>query len=176
MKHLFTHENFLLISGLIVALVVVQAIHFLRSRDVNRFRDDAWEDPLWGKNKREITDEQRQKTVDYIALEAPETDKEEITQKIRKRHQSASRMDRTAAPDADTKKIFRTPNFAGAPHEILGIPRNATKEQVMGAYKHWIKRYHPDRVQHLGPAYVKQANERAEQLTEARVVLLKKFS
>lgn len=171
MRHLFTYENFLLISGIICLFVVLRAVLFLRGRDVSQFREDIWEDPLWGRDQRTITDEQRQKTVDYIALEAPE----EPTAKIR-RHQSAPRRVRKAAPDEDTHKIYRTPNFSGRPHEVLGVAQNATKEQVLGAYKHWIKRYHPDRVQHLGPAYVKQANQRAEQLNEARIVLLKRFS
>ncbi len=179
MKTLFTHENFLFISGVICLIVVIRAAGFLRGREASRFREDMWEDPLWGSDRHQITDEQRQKTVDYIALEAPEEVLEEASEKPTKkkrRHQSAPRRHRTAGPNEDTYKIYRTPNFSGRPHEVLGVTQNATKAQIMGAYKHWIKRYHPDRVQHLGPAYVKQANQRAEQLNEARIVLIKRFS
>lgn len=175
MREVINYENFLAVSALIVAVVVVQAVRFLRGRDVSQFRDDIWEDPLWGRDPSKITFNQMQQTVDYIALEAPLGGE---TQKI---HRKGKRLGSGAAnkpvdETADTQKIFRAPNFAGRPHEVLGIPQNATKEQVLAAYKHWIKRYHPDRVQHLGPGYVKQANQRAEQLNDARVILLKRFA
>ena len=70
------------------------------------------------------------------------------------------------------KPTFRTPNFRGSPCEVLGIEPNSTPEQINAAYKYWIKRYHPDRVSHLGEAYVEQARRRAEQLNTARQALL----
>lgn len=71
------------------------------------------------------------------------------------------------------KAPFRSPNFRGKPHEVLGLPENPSREQVQAAFKYWIKRYHPDHVSHLGPQYVEQAKHRTEQLNAAREKLLK---
>ena len=35
----------------------------------------------------------------------------------------------------------------GEPHEILGIPDNASEAETLKAYKDLIKRFHPDRIQ-----------------------------
>ena len=37
------------------------------------------------------------------------------------------------------------------PYEILGVPENATDEQVKEAYKELVKKYHPDRYQDNPP-------------------------
>lgn len=37
-----------------------------------------------------------------------------------------------------------------APHEILGVSRNATAEEIQSAYRTLATQYHPDKVQHLG--------------------------
>ena len=73
------------------------------------------------------------------------------------------------------KEPFKAPNFRGMPHEILGIPKNSEEEIISKAHKYWIKRYHPDRVTHLGEKYIEQARKRAEQLNTARNELLKAF-
>jgi len=70
---------------------------------------------------------------------------------------------------------FHVPNFAGAAHEILGITANATREQISEAYRHWVTRYHPDRVNHLGAAYIEQAKLRTEQLNQAKELLVKQL-
>ncbi len=71
-------------------------------------------------------------------------------------------------------KIPKAPFFRGTPHEVLGVSKQATETEILAAYKYWIKRYHPDRVTHLGAKYVEQARRRAEQLNAARDFLVKK--
>ena len=36
------------------------------------------------------------------------------------------------------------------PHEILGVSRNASAEEIQSAYRTLATQYHPDKVQHLG--------------------------
>ena len=46
------------------------------------------------------------------------------------------------------------------PYEILGINKNATKDEIQKAYKDKAKQYHPDKVSHLGEELQKIANEK----------------
>ena len=36
------------------------------------------------------------------------------------------------------------PNFLGEPHEILAIPKHASKRTIMRAYRKLVKQFHPD--------------------------------
>ena len=141
-------------------------MRFLGSRRQSQFRDDLWDDS--GKNKGKASVDQIHRTIDFIALEPPG---EEKTAKIHK-----PQSDPDTQPGAAAPPPFKAPNFRGKAHEILGITADADRETIVAAYKYWIKRYHPDRVQHLGAGYVKQANARSEQLNDAKTALLKRFS
>lgn len=153
-------EKFLVLEGLAVLIgLAFFAWQYLRPRGENRFRDDIWKHKPRGKSSGEDT---------RLAFE------DQVDKKILLEH----RPDPTEAPDesskgADTRPPFRVPNFRGKPHEILGIPPDADAETIAKAHKHWIKRYHPDRVSHLGGAYVEQARRRAEQLNTARQEMLR---
>lgn len=138
---------FLIADGVIVVIgLVFFLVLFLRRGQNNAFKDN-----LWAEKKRRAFEDQVDKKI-LLDHKPDPKDPEE-------------------APQA--KAQFRAPNFHGKAHEILGIPAGAPKELVMRAYKHWIKRYHPDRVAHLGGKYVEQARRRAEQLNSARDELLK---
>jgi DnaJ-domain-containing protein 1 len=50
-----------------------------------------------------------------------------------------------------------------SPHEILGVPPNATRDQIMAAYRDLIKQYHPDFQQSRGPK-LRELAERESQL------------
>lgn len=139
---------FLIADGVVVVVGILFFLFlYLRRGQSNAFRDDIWKE----KKKRAFEDH-----VDKQILLGHKPDPKDPDEK----------PEAKAAP-------FRTPNFRGKPHEILGIPQSAPRELVMRAYKHWIKRYHPDRVAHLGGTYVDQARRRAEQLNSARDELLK---
>ena len=145
-------ETFLLIDG---ALVLVGLAAFFiarhRQREQSHFRDDIWDTSLKGKS---LPKDPIDRKILLGYRPDPETSEQEDTPKAGAR--------------------FQPPKFSGKPHEVLGVPINASKDEIQAAYRHWMKRYHPDRVQHLGARYVEQAKKRAEQLNLARSILLKK--
>lgn len=147
---------FLYIDG---AIVAVGAIFFLIA--MARRKQTFFKDDLWAERK---VAERTGKLAEFEA---------KVDQKILLEHRPDPKEKpepRSPAPE------FRLPNFNGKPHEILGIPANPTADLIARAHKHWIKRYHPDRVSHLGSGYAEQARRRAEQLNTARQTLLKAIS
>jgi DnaJ-class molecular chaperone len=52
-------------------------------------------------------------------------------------------------------------------YNILGINRNATIEDTKKAYRSLSKKYHPDRVSHLGSEFVKLANDKFQTINTA---------
>jgi DnaJ-domain-containing protein 1 len=62
------------------------------------------------------------------------------------------------------------------PHAVLGVPRDASSEVVVQAYRDRLKEYHPDRVAGLGRELQELAHRKTvdiqrayEELTAARV-------
>lgn len=154
---------FLWADGLIIALsVIFFIVVYLRRGRPSQFRDDIWD------KKKPLDPKQR-------AAE------DQIDQKILLEHRPEPGDPEADAPKAQPeaqpkpaprRAEFQLPNFRGKPHEVLGVPANADADMIGRAYKHWIKRYHPDRVTHLGQNYVDQARRRAEQLNSARQALI----
>jgi hypothetical protein len=64
----------------------------------------------------------------------------------------------------------REPNFFGAPHEVLVIDPQSPTGQIVGAFRHWMKVYHPDH----SPQAQELANERARKIQEAKEAMLEK--
>ena len=62
----------------------------------------------------------------------------------------------------------------GAPHEILGVSKNASTDEVRLAYRELMKRYHPDRIGPPGSREWKDAQRIAEKINEAKDHLLRK--
>ena len=52
-------------------------------------------------------------------------------------------------------------------YRILEIEKSATDDQVKKAYRKMVKKYHPDKLQHLGEAHVKGAEEKFKQVQKA---------
>tara|TARA_A100001015_G_scaffold24169_1_gene27299 strand:+ start:3776 stop:4573 length:798 start_codon:yes stop_codon:yes gene_type:complete len=59
-------------------------------------------------------------------------------------------------------------------YSVLGLSPNASKEDIKKAYKENCKKYHPDKVQHLGEEFKTFADEKIKQVNEAYEVLYKK--
>lgn len=54
-----------------------------------------------------------------------------------------------------------------SPYEVLGLPTNATQEEIEKAYRVKIKEYHPDRVHGLGEELQKIAREKTQEINAA---------
>ncbi len=59
-------------------------------------------------------------------------------------------------------------------YKILGITANATDEEVKTAYREMAKKYHPDKVSHLGEDVKKAAEEKFMKVNEAYETIKKK--
>ena len=57
-------------------------------------------------------------------------------------------------------------------YDLLGVAPTAAAEEVKSAFRREIARYHPDKVQHLGPEFQEIAATRAAELTEAYRILM----
>ena len=58
-------------------------------------------------------------------------------------------------------------NEVGGAYKILEIQKSATDNQVKKAYRDLAKKHHPDKIQHLGDAYVKAAQEKFQKVQKA---------
>ena len=52
----------------------------------------------------------------------------------------------------------------GGAYKILEIDKSASDQTVKRAYRDLAKKHHPDKVQHLGKAYVKAAQEKFQKI------------
>jgi len=59
------------------------------------------------------------------------------------------------------------------PYEVLGVPQEITNDEIERAYRDLLKKYHPDRVQHLGAEFQEMAEERAKAINEAYAKILR---
>jgi DnaJ like chaperone protein len=55
----------------------------------------------------------------------------------------------------------------GGAYKILEIDKSASDQKIKRAYRDLAKKHHPDKVQHLGEAYVKSAQEKFQKVQEA---------
>ena len=57
-------------------------------------------------------------------------------------------------------------------YELLGVEATVAPDEIKRAFRREIARYHPDKVQHLGPEFQEIAATRAAELTEAYRILM----
>lgn len=60
--------------------------------------------------------------------------------------------------------FFKNPDSA---YTILGLDRSASESEIKAAYRNSVKKYHPDRLQHLDEAHRKGAEEKFRKVQEA---------
>jgi len=70
------------------------------------------------------------------------------------------------ASDFQSIKAMFVKNTENA-YRILGVASTATDEEVKTAYREMAKRYHPDKVSHLGEEVKKAAEEKFQKVNEA---------
>lgn len=58
-------------------------------------------------------------------------------------------------------------NDSNHAYEILGLNNNATNDEIKKAYRKLVKKYHPDRVAHLGEAHQKGAEDKFKEVQKA---------
>ena len=75
----------------------------------------------------------------------------------------------SGSSDQDKESSFsQTVEDGGiSPYDVLGLPRNATQEDIKKAYRDLVKRYHPDKVNHLGEEFRTLAEKRFKEIQEA---------
>lgn len=59
------------------------------------------------------------------------------------------------------------------PYTLLGVSRNATKEEIKAAYRRAVARYHPDKVAHLGKEFQELAHQKLLAIQRAYETLTK---
>lgn len=64
-----------------------------------------------------------------------------------------------------------------SPHEVLEIHQNASKDEIVAAYREMVQKYHPDKVATMAPEFrqlaelkIKEVNAAYEQLKRAGFV------
>ena len=76
--------------------------------------------------------------------------------------------------DGDLRSLFGIAEAAAgnvSAYEILGVSPAASDEEIKKSYRELVKKYHPDRVAHLGEDFVKMAKEKFVKLQEAYEVI-----
>lgn len=58
-------------------------------------------------------------------------------------------------------------NSSGNAYKILELDENATSQEIKKAYRRMAKKYHPDKVQHLGPEHQNGAEEKFRKVQQA---------
>lgn len=59
------------------------------------------------------------------------------------------------------------------PYEILGIDPKASRQEIQSAYREAIKKYHPDKVSHLGEEFSRLASKKFIEIQNAYDYLMK---
>lgn len=65
------------------------------------------------------------------------------------------------------------PSSPKLPHDILGISRRASQEEIKKAYRKKMAEYHPDKVAHLGEELQDKAAEKTREIQQAYEALTK---
>tara|TARA_B100001094_G_scaffold134803_1_gene130560 strand:- start:26 stop:733 length:708 start_codon:yes stop_codon:yes gene_type:complete len=77
-----------------------------------------------------------------------------------------SNLLRLSRTDFESIKAMFIDQVGGA-YKILEIDKSASDQKVKRAYRDLAKKHHPDKVQHLGKAYVKSAQEKFQKIQKA---------
>lgn len=75
--------------------------------------------------------------------------------------------------DKGSDKTSSDPQREKTPYDILGIRPGSSKQEIISAYKNAVKKYHPDKLSHLGEDFAKLANEKFVEIQKAYDTLMR---
>ncbi len=87
----------------------------------------------------------------------------------------ARRTEENSTDDFHNRHRKRSPGRTQSPCEILGVAPDADREEIKKAYKQAIKKYHPDKVSHLGKDFSDLANEKFLEIQKAYEFMMKTY-
>ena len=61
-------------------------------------------------------------------------------------------------------------------YALLGLTNSATKDEIKKSYRQLTKKYHPDKVQHLGEEFRVQAEKKMQEINHAYDELMKRVA
>lgn len=68
---------------------------------------------------------------------------------------------------ADAERVVTPTQARKSDYEVLGVASGATKEEIRKAYLELVKKYHPDRVSHLGDEFKELAHKKFLEIQNA---------
>jgi hypothetical protein len=83
---------------------------------------------------------------------------------------TSERQDKRQDPGGNGGQRWDLPQ---TPHEILGVPPHADRNEIRSAYLELAGRYHPDKVAHLGKEFQDMAEKRFKEIQNAYERLVK---
>ena len=57
--------------------------------------------------------------------------------------------------------------YVRSPHEVLGVRRGASKDEIISRYRELVRQYHPDKVTHMAPEFREVAERRMKEINAA---------
>ncbi len=124
--------------------------------------------------KRQIADEQqKRRSAEAAVARAQAHAQRELNEERRKRQEAEAREQSERAArlrEQNTKRSVSTPK---APHEVLGVSRNATRDEVNQAFRRLANIYHPDKLAGLSNEIQSEASEKMMEINSARDNMLR---
>jgi uncharacterized membrane protein YkvA (DUF1232 family) len=89
-------------------------------------------------------------------------------------NQNAQGSQNSQSSQSDSKKAEAKPQKGYNPYKILGVNQATSREELDKRYKELARKYHPDRVNHLGKEFQELAHEKMVEIQKAYDELRKK--
>jgi preprotein translocase subunit Sec63 len=70
-------------------------------------------------------------------------------------------------PTHSFNNVSSDPHPTQSPHQVLGIHQNASKDEIVAAYRYMVQKYHPDKVATLAPEFRKLADLKMKEVNAA---------